>query len=262
MVFKGKTTSTRGYFYEVPVGNIKKKTLCCNLYTWVMVLLTQKGSDMGIVLVSLRGIVLKPSWIWKSWNIDLDIISASGQLSCIWGEMTPWSGTLVSFVPFSFRLWTLFHSFCNLLINKGVKRSRFARYDSMQHHVYASHMYTYIRYRYCFLWTLLFLKIWIHFLITDATYVIPPITWVLKVAHVRKSFGIDGSSQFHANEVHILGNWNVADLQATTKALQELLYELFAGSGSLPQCPPHIVPHLHFNSNPCPLPGMASHGIN
>ena len=134
-----------------------------------MVLLTQKGSDMGIVLVSLRGIVLKPSWIWKSWNIDLDIISASGQLSCIWGEMTPWSGTLVSFVPFSFRLWTLFfHSFCNLLINKGVKRSRFARYDSMQHHVYASHMYTYIRYRYrFFLWTLSFLKIWIHFLIPD-----------------------------------------------------------------------------------------------
>ena len=57
-------------------------TLCCTRYTWVMVLLTQKGSDMGIVLVSLRGIVSKPSWIWKSWNIDLDIIPASGQLSC------------------------------------------------------------------------------------------------------------------------------------------------------------------------------------
>jgi len=50
-----------------------------------------------------------------------------------------------------------------------------------------------------------------------------------RVPHVRKSFGIDGSSQFHANEIHILGNWNVADLQATTTALQELLYELFAG---------------------------------
>ena len=63
---------------------------------------------------------------------------------------------------------SFFHSFCNLLINKGVKRSRFARYDSMQHHVYASHTYTYIRYRYCFfLWTLSFLKIWIHFLIPD-----------------------------------------------------------------------------------------------
>ena len=63
---------------------------------------------------------------------------------------------------------SFFHSFCNLLINKGVKRSRFARYDSMQHHVYASHMYTYIRYRYrFFLWTLSFLKIWIHFLIPD-----------------------------------------------------------------------------------------------
>ena len=38
----------------------------------------------------------------------------------------------------------------------------------MQHHVYASHMYTYIRYRYrFFLWTLSFLKIWIHFLIPD-----------------------------------------------------------------------------------------------
>ena len=63
---------------------------------------------------------------------------------------------------------SFFHSFCNLLINKGVKRSRFARYDSMQHHVYASHMYTYIGYRYrFFLWTLSFLKIWIHFLIPD-----------------------------------------------------------------------------------------------
>ena len=63
---------------------------------------------------------------------------------------------------------SFFHSFCNLLINKGFKRSRFARYDSMQHHVYASHMYTYIRYRYrFFLWTLSFLKIWIHFLIPD-----------------------------------------------------------------------------------------------
>ena len=39
---------------------------------------------------------------------------------------------------------------------------------SMQHHVYASHMYTYIQYRYhFFLWTLSFLKIWIHFLIPD-----------------------------------------------------------------------------------------------
>ena len=65
------------------MGSIQKKTLCCTRYTWAMVLLTQKGSDMGIVLVSLQGIVLKPSWIWKSWNIDLDIISASGQLSCI-----------------------------------------------------------------------------------------------------------------------------------------------------------------------------------
>ena len=38
----------------------------------------------------------------------------------------------------------------------------------MQHHVYASHMYTYIRYRYrFFLWTLSFLKVWIHFLIPD-----------------------------------------------------------------------------------------------
>ena len=38
----------------------------------------------------------------------------------------------------------------------------------MQHHVYASHMYTYIRYRYrFFLWTLSFLKIWIHFLMPD-----------------------------------------------------------------------------------------------
>ena len=38
----------------------------------------------------------------------------------------------------------------------------------MQHHVYASHMYTYIRYRYrFFLWTLSFLKIWVHFLIPD-----------------------------------------------------------------------------------------------
>ena len=80
--------------------------------------------------------------------------------------MTPWSGTLVSFVPFSrFVCELFFHSFCNLLINKGVKRSRFARYDSRQHHVYASHIFTYIRYR-CrfFLWTLPFL---IHFLIPD-----------------------------------------------------------------------------------------------
>ena len=43
--------------------------------------LADTGSDMDIALVSLRGI-LKPSWIWKSWNIDLDIIFASGQLSC------------------------------------------------------------------------------------------------------------------------------------------------------------------------------------
>ena len=145
MVFKGKNKFDEGVLLRGTCGKHQKKTLCCTRYTWVMVLLTQKGSDMGIVLISLRGIVLKPSWIWKSQNIDLDIISAGGQLSCIWGEMTPWSGTLVSFVPFSrFVCELFFHSFCNLLKNKGVKRSRFARYDSRQHHVDASHIFTYI----------------------------------------------------------------------------------------------------------------------